>query len=349
MVVDTEEEFDWSRPLSRANRAVTAIPAQARAHEVFARHGVVPTYAVDHPVATDPQAAAFLRGLYESGACDIGAHLHPWVNPPEVEAVTPHNSYAGNLPADLERAKLAALTEAMTGAFGTRPRVFKAGRYGLGPNTGAILESLGYRVDTSVVPHTRFTADGGPDFTGFGPAPGVLPGTSAVLSLPLSVGFAGHLRRHGPRLQGRLFAPGAVRWRVPGVLARARLLERIRLSPEGARVADHRRLTHSLLADGLRVFSYTYHSPSLEPGHTPYVHDAADLRAFLDDMDRYFAFFRDTLGGEPATPAEVHALWRAGALSIPAPTPAPASPAPAPAPASGSAPLGRTRAAASMS
>ena len=58
IVVDTEEEFDWTAPFSRESVATRSIPAQARAHEIYDRFGVVPTYVVDYPVATDPQAVA---------------------------------------------------------------------------------------------------------------------------------------------------------------------------------------------------------------------------------------------------------------------------------------------------
>lgn len=315
VVVDTEEEFDWSAPLARANRSVTAIPAQARAQAIFARYGVRPTYVVDHPVASTPSAAAVLRGFLEDGACEIGAHLHPWVNPPDEETVTPFNSYAGNLPADLERRKLTVLTETITQAFGRRPRIYKAGRYGLGPSTPGLLADLGYCVDTSVVPYTTFSTDGGPDFTAAEPWPGPLSPAPEVMELPLSVGFTGGLRRLGSRLQARVFSPAAMRLRLPGILARSGLLERIRLTPEGARFADHKRVTETLLSDGLQVLVYTYHSPSLEPGCTPYVRTDADLKAFLGDIDRYCDYVLGELGGVPATPMQLYALWREGDLA----------------------------------
>jgi hypothetical protein len=44
------------------------------------------------------------------------------------------------------------------------------------------------------------------------------------------------------------------------------------------------------LRNGHRVFSFTYHSPSLAPGNTPYVRSAADLRAFLQRIERYLDF-----------------------------------------------------------
>src|SRR3546814_405933 len=134
---------------SRDNTSVSAIAAQGPAQQIFARHDIVPTYVVDYPVATTPAAVAVLKSFFDQGACRIGTHLHPWVNPPFQEVVNATNSYPGNLPPELEHAKLAALTEAIAGAFGARPVVYKAGRYGVGPATAGILEALGYRIDVS--------------------------------------------------------------------------------------------------------------------------------------------------------------------------------------------------------
>ena len=171
IVVDTEEEFDWSKPFSRESVATRSIPAQARAHEVFNRFGMVPTYCIDYPVATDPNAVHFLRALREAGKAEIGAHLHPWVNPPHREELSAYNSYQCNLPYALERAKIEALTDAVEQGFGARPTIFKAGRYGFGPNTRRVLADLGYEVDCSFVPHSDFSADGGPDFRGLPDVP----------------------------------------------------------------------------------------------------------------------------------------------------------------------------------
>ena len=51
-------------------------------------------------------------------------------------------------------------------AIGTRPTIYKAGRYGVGPATTNILADLGYQIDISIVPHSTYEADGGPDFRG---------------------------------------------------------------------------------------------------------------------------------------------------------------------------------------
>jgi hypothetical protein len=297
VVVDTEEEFDWSAPFARENRETLTIPAQARAHAIFDRLGIVPTYVIDHPVATDPAAAAFLRALAETGRAEIGAHLHPWVTPPFEEAVTSRNSYHGNLPPALERAKIAALTETVTAAFGSRPTVFKAGRYGFGPHTAAALVEHGYRIDCSFVPHMSFAADGGPSFYGRSTSPFWLDSGRRLLEIPLTSGFTGPLAAAAERRPGLFDSDAAKRLHIPGVLARLGLAERIRLSPEGHSVEEQCRLLATLAARGQTLFTLAYHSPSLSPGHSPYVRTEADLAAFLANLEAVLAYFRDGLGG----------------------------------------------------
>ena len=307
VVIDTEEEFDWAKPLARANKNVTSIAAQGKAQEIFARHGIVPTYVIDYAVANNEDAVSHLRSFADAGGCEIGTHLHPWVNPPDQEAVTPFNSYPGNLPSALEAEKLALLTDIIERRFGQRPVVYKAGRYGVGPNTADHLERLGYKIDASVVPYTNFDADGGPNFTAFGPEPYWFGTARRMLELPLSVGFAGFLSERGATLYPRLVGGLGLRFRVPGIFARSRMLERIRLSPEGIDSAAHRRLARSLVAQGHKVLTMTYHSPSLAPGHTPYVRSEPDLRAFLSSIDKFLSFFAEQLGGHFTTPT---ALFR---------------------------------------
>lgn len=307
VVIDTEEEFDWSQPLARSNVSVRNIAEQPRAQVVFRPRGVVPTYVIDQPVAATPDSAAMMREFAARGEALVGAHLHPWLTPPDTEPVTPWHSYAGNLPAALERAKLETLTAAIAQAVSARPTVYKAGRYGFGPNTARLLADLGYTVDTSMVARTSFADDGGPDYTGLSADPAWLAGPGRVLELPLTAGFAGLAREAGPGVFPRLNAPWARGVRLPGLLARGRLLERVRLTPEGTTLTEMKRLTRALLADGQRVFCLAYHSSTLLPGGSPYARTGAEVAAFLDRLAGYLDFFLDEVGGAPATPPEIRA------------------------------------------
>src|SRR5207244_7953193 len=108
---------------------------------------VRPAFVLDDPVSSTPEGYEFIRDLLHSGACEIGAHLQPWDNPPLVEQITDENSYPGNLPFDLEREKLVQLTHSIESNIGVRPRIYKAGRYGVGRATGGILAELGSAID----------------------------------------------------------------------------------------------------------------------------------------------------------------------------------------------------------
>lgn len=308
VLVDAEEDFDWSKPFSHGEASVASMRHQHRAQAIFRKYGVVPTYVVDYPVASQPDGYGPLREFFASGECEIGAQLHPWVNPPLGEPVNVFNSFPGNLPPQLEAAKLASLTAMIEASFGVRPVVYKAGRYGVGPNTSAIIEQAGYRVDTSVVANRSFAPEQGADFTAIGPHPYWFGDRGDLLELPLTCDFTGALRGVGRRLYTQLSSPLGRALHLPGMLARLRLLDRIPLTPEGVTLAEAKRLTDTLLAAGVRVFVVAYHSPSLEPGNTPYVRDQAELRRFLDWIEGYFEHFFGRIGGRPTTPRDLFGL-----------------------------------------
>jgi hypothetical protein len=287
VVVDTEEEFDWEAPFDPASRSVDNIAHQHLAQDAFDAHGVVPTYAMDYPVASTAASVAVLKDFLDAGRCEIGAHLHPWVNPPEEEKVNAFHSYACNLPLGLMRRKLEVLTETIAARFGQRPIVYKAGRYGIGRETPAVLRSLGYGADTSVVPHTAFSADGGPDFRGLPDQPFVT--ADGLLEVPLSVGFVGWAAFAGSPLYAIL--DRAKRLRAPGIAARLGALERLRLSPEGHSLDDLVRQTRAGLSRGQQYFVLTYHSSSLMPGGSPYARTVRDRDEIVRTLTQYLAFF----------------------------------------------------------
>ena len=300
--VDVEEEFDWSAPLDRRNRSVTAMRALPAAHARFAARGIGPAYMVDHPVASDPAAVDILRDLLADGRSAIGAQLHPWVTPPYA-APMPGDSYAGNLPRALEAAKLDTLTATLTTAFGRPPRAYRAGRYGIGPHTAALLAERGYAIETSMRAHYDYRHDGGPDFRGIGNR---AFRTGALVELPLTTVFTGRLRRQGAALfdaAGRI-AHGR------GLLARSGLVQRIALTPEDMPIGDALAAVRiAVEEERLPLLAFSFHSPSLMPGHTPYVRDAADLARFWRWWSQMFDLL-DRLGVRPAGIDDVLAAAR---------------------------------------
>jgi hypothetical protein len=305
VVIDTEEEFDWSAPPSRESTSVRAMARAPRLDEVFAPYGLVPAWVADWPVVAQPEGSGPLAALRTAGRAEVGAHLHPWVNPPFEEELSARHTYPGNLPRALETAKLARLTEKIHEVFGFRPTMYKAGRYGLGPNTGRLLEELGYEIDLSVCPTLDSSADGGPDWSSRDCEPRRFGAARDLLELPLTAAFVGALGPRGRGLYRWAAAPSRLALRLPAVLSRAGLVDRLVLSPEGFTPAEHRRLVRALLRRGVRVFTWSFHSPSVLPGATPYVRTVADLRAFLGSFRRFFDWFFGEIGGMPTTPSAV--------------------------------------------
>jgi len=297
--VDVEEEFDWSAPLAADNRSVMAIRALPAAHARFAEHGIGPAYMVDHPVASDDAACDILRGLVTDGRSSIGAQLHAWVTPP-LAAPTFGDSYAGNLPLDLEAAKIDAMTGLLHDRFGSPPIAFRSGRYGIGPRTIDLLASRGYRLDTSVRARYDYTHDGGPDFTAVGNGAFRVGG---LIELPLTTVFTGAMRSIGAAAYPRIAAiPHG-----PGLFARSGLLQRVALTPEDMPIAEALKAVRAAVEkDDERLISFSFHSPSLEPGHTPYVRTADDLLRFWRWWKRMFALL-DELEVRPATVDDVAA------------------------------------------
>lgn len=303
-LVDLEEEFDWKGPFSRENVGLTHLQTLPLAQELFDAYGVRPTYLADYPVVESDLGAEFLARTSADGRCELGAQLHPWVNPPHDEVASVRNSFPGNLAFDVERRKIEALTNLIEQRCGVRPRVFKAGRYGLGPSTIGIIKRLGYQVDTSVMPFTSYVEEGGPDYSGFDRHPFWF-GAGEVLELPSTRAFVGRLRNLGATLYPRVSASAGRKLHIGAFFARLGLLERVTLSPEGNDFDDHRRLVDAMLADGHRVLVFSFHSPSLSPGHTPYVRSVAERDQFLETIERFLEHLIVRIGAEPMTTLEL--------------------------------------------
>ncbi|WP_375270832.1 WalW protein [Sphingomonas sp.] len=276
VTIDTEEEFDWSLPGASDDYDVSAVAALPAMHRRLAARGVSPIYLVDYVIAASAPASAVLRDILASDpATEIGAQLHSWVTPPFGAANAPVETFAGSLPREMEAAKLDRLVAMIERAFSRRPRVYRAGRYGVGPHTIAALATRGFRADASMRARFDYSRKGGPDFTAVEPGAFQLD-VPTMIELPLSTIYTGVLRRHGAHLHPLL---GRVP-RARGLFARTCLLSRVPLTPEGTPVREAVRAIEVASQAGERLLQLSFHSPSLVPGHTPYVRTPRDLERF---------------------------------------------------------------------
>jgi hypothetical protein len=253
----------------------------------------VPTYLLTYPVLQDETIVAALRGRLARGQCLVGIQLHTWVTPPFGETPDVRNSFGTNLSAEREEQKLLALMRLFRERFGSDPKVFRAGRYGLGKNTPALLEKHGFLIDTSLAPCTSFGDEEGPDFSTDDFRAFWFGRERPVLELPLCRSIVGWGGPAAARAYRWLAATQPSRHILPGLLAWSRCAERITLSPEGNDAVAVGRLVASLLGRGQKVLALSLHSSSLSVGQNPYVQSRADLHGFYDQLSAILDMLAD--------------------------------------------------------
>lgn len=291
ITIDTEEEFDWSRPFERSGHTTITVPMLEKFQQFVEKYGIKPIYFVDYSIIQDDDAAAFLKKGAAAGKATIGVHLHPWVNPPFDEEVNDYNSFAGNLPKELEEAKITELRNRIEERTGVLPTIYRAGRYGVGQNTIEILSKLGFQIDSSVRARFDYSSEGGPDFHHLGPKPFWLDENKTLLEEPLTTIFSGPFRQQSESIS-KLFNKSPI---ANALLSKSKLFQRIPLTPEGISAREAKEAIDVALDDNLQLLVFSFHSPSLSPGHTPYVQTEEDLHKFygwwrdvishLGDMD----------------------------------------------------------------
>lgn len=302
LVVDAEEDFNWIKPRYGIDHSIANMLNISQFQEIAKSYRAYPAYLLTYPILQNRETVRRLTRLYERGECDLGIQLHSWVTPPfdvrvEERVTDVSYSFAGNLPRSLERLKLIELRRKFHDCFGFQPLAYRAGRYGLGRDTPAVLQELGIQIDTSLAPRTDFSAEGGPDYRAFGFDPFWYGSSAPILELPLCrevVGWAGKL---APTLY-MLAAAGPLSRFKTAALSWMRCAERITLSPEGNDVRAMKRLARALSHRQTPVLVVSLHSSSLSVGSNPYVRSKKDVHHMYDRLSQVLQFLADDIGAD---------------------------------------------------
>ncbi len=322
VTIDTEED-NWFP--SREGITTENIRGVERLQQLFDRYGVRPTYLTTWEIVTRPWAIALLTGIERDGRAEVGAHLHPWNTPPLEEPFSDWNTGWKNLPAGLQRRKLAMLTDWIAEARGAGPTSFRAGRWSIGREGARALIDLGYETDSSILPYTHWydvldspAFDRAPERPYFQdgehdlqtPLPG-----GPLVEIPATVGFTrGDWRRWGP--VDRLLSSRGIRvFRTLGILARLGIIETLALCPELYRLELMIQLTEVALQRRLPILNFFFHSGSLVPGKSPYVRAPSELEAFLGSIERYLDWLGTRTPFDALTLTEAGRRVRAAAVS----------------------------------
>jgi peptidoglycan/xylan/chitin deacetylase (PgdA/CDA1 family) len=309
--IDTEGDNQWDAA-ARARQRFENVYALPRLHALFARHGIRPTYVVTYPVATDSRSRDVLGALARGGDCEIGAHHHAWETPPCSEEDVRRHPYALQLPRTQFAEQLRSLSAAIASAVGRAPVSYRSGRFGFSADHVAALERAGYRIESSVAPLFYEAHKGGPAFVEAPLTPYFLaydsataPGSSNVLEIPVSAA----LNRRLPKFLQYAYARAPRPYTTKRVLRALRLLRLRWLRPSYSSLEDMVSLARDLHDSGEPVLNVLFHSSEAIVGGSPYNKTQAELDAFSDRLERFFAFAVRDLKAVPATFSEFRAQY----------------------------------------
>jgi hypothetical protein len=303
ITLDTEPDNEWGRRSVPTTENARFVP---RFHELCQKAGGFKiTYLMTLEMAEDPFLRDYLAPRLRAGECEVGAHLHPWNTPPLVSVTeddTKHHPYLYEYPEDVQRQKLATLVAAIERTYGVRPVSYKAGRWGLDGRHAAILEELGFRVDTSVCPGVNWgpsmghpQGKGGPNFDRAPIRPYWLsrddvcrPGSLDVLEVPPTIVFYSPLGRYVP----------GVRMMYGRVRKFRRLFDRKHAGVQWLRpypymtVERMKRVIALARHAGAPVLNMTFHSSELMPGGSPYNKTEKSIEDLYVRLDGFLSSLR---------------------------------------------------------
>lgn len=308
IVIHTEEEFDWDNDFYRSNNQVTHGAKLISFCEQLIALGAKITFALDYAFVTSNEGKNAITHFQTNHKDNVefATHLHPWVNPPfadDSNEVANEHSYPGNLNKALEFEKLSLLTDTIEKIAGVRPSTYLAGRYGIGINTHDSLKKLGYRTDISISPFTDFTHQLGPDFSRFNnkmfEKQDLLhwPHTTAILSVfPVVEKW---FDRHPEKFES------LQKNALSKILLKILRVKKQRLSPEGFELSDLKKITKTQLRLGHENLIFSFHSPSVQAGLTPYVATDIKTKEFYDTSLAFISWFIERQHGKIVTVEEV--------------------------------------------
>jgi hypothetical protein len=274
--VDTEEEWDWSSEFPEKDFSVSNV-AKIKPFQIFCQQlGIRPTYFTDYAVAEKPEAAAILREIVENNTAEIGAHLHPWCNPPYFGKTGEKESHVVNLPIDHVEQKLDALIELLNRQFGVMPNAFRTGRWGINGDVLSLLEKKGVEIDSSMYPffkneyfdceQTTLTPYW-PDFS----EPTNGGAQRNLLEIPVTVGFNWKHHHFMRRLYNIISHHALYHLHLVSFFWHTHLLRKLYLSPEVTSGKDMRPLVNFALDNQHPVIHMYLHSSSLIDGATGFM------------------------------------------------------------------------------
>lgn len=266
--VDTEEEWEWAGSFPQEDYGLDNIKLLQPFQTLCDQLGIKPTYFVDYAVLNCDTSGAIVESLIEQGNAEIGAHLHPWSNPPYYGVTGEKESHMINLPEEQVRAKLEELVAIIREKLSVEPKSFRTGRWGIDSMVLKLLKEYGFTIDSSVIPYYEnefFSCYGCPNQPYYPDwiNPLVESSQREMLEVPVTSGFNRANYGLSSSIHKLIAKPVFEPFKFVGAAWQLKLLRKMFLSPELTELDDMKSLCKSEMANGHQVIHMFIHSSSL--------------------------------------------------------------------------------------
>lgn len=291
ITVDTEADNQWKEGGEISLKNIQFLP---RFQTLCEKYGFIPTYLVTYEVAEDSASAMLLSNWQSKGLAEVGAHLHPWTNPPMVPYESGKHMYPSTL-ADADfKSKLATLTSIIKEKFGHSPVSYRAGRWGFKESHGSVLRELGYIADCSITPKTnwgevkdKLSGEYGPDFRKYSVYPFYI--AEGLLEIPMTIVYTGILSQESGL--GKWFSRLSENI-IKKVLNKLFFQKKwLRIFPE-SNPKDWKKIYQSAKKNNLPVMEFMIHSSELMAGGSPYSKTAESVERIYKNLEVMFEYFK---------------------------------------------------------
>lgn len=297
LTIDTEADHQWapywvkSDPL--AFRSVLE-GITDRLTPLFTRYGAKATYLLTTEVLESEECCRVLGALGDPH--ELGTHLHPEYICPEREhavyAGTRAGKYLSSYDPEIQFQKIDAITRLFNERMRESPASFRAGSFGADDTTLRCLDALGYQVDSSVIPLTRWINRYGQEIDfrekshqPYYPLRGeakVGKHSTQILEVPVTIAY------RTPRMAriGLEFQKKGLHQLVQRV--GRRLARTIWLRPSWTGVEDMLWILRSLQSQngsGHQVINMMFHSMEIVPGASPFAQTEEDCQRILGRIE----------------------------------------------------------------
>lgn len=266
--VDTEEEWDWSGPFPQEFADVKNVDRIPEFQNLCTELGIKPTYFVDYAVVNSPHAVQKMRAFCHLDECEIGAHLHPWCNPPYFGEVGEAESHVVNLPTEQVKQKLEVLIDKITSTLDIPPNSFRTGRWGIDSKVMQLLVEKNISVDSSIYPFYQneyFSCNDAPLLPYWPDLSNPLKegAQQEIFEIPVTVGFNRQAFTQWNQIHTAFATPPLSLTRFNGLAWHTHLLRKNYLCPELSSIEDMISLCDIVIKKGYPILHMYMHSSSL--------------------------------------------------------------------------------------